>query len=882
MANAFGELLRRFRVAASLTQEALAEQCRISPATIAAIEQGRRNAPRLSTVRLIAEALDLSAADRELLALAADQGTSVPRAGPASPAVGIESPEIGAGRQAGVVTGLPATRTSFVGRDSQLTAVLTALTGSSVVSLVGPGGVGKTRLASRAAELAAPAYSSGAAFADLVPVRQGFISQSVAALLGVTEGPGRSLDAALHEHLAKGRSLLVLDNCEHLLDVVAPFVEKLLANCGDLTVLATSRERLAIPGEVVVTVPPLSLVNGSPGLARSEAEALFLDRAKASNPSFAGSAEVISQVCARLDGIPLAIELAAARSASLGIDGLLAGLDDYLRLLAGSRVAHERHRSLRAVIDWSHDLLDEDERVMFRRAGAFIGGFDLDAAVAVAGEGREANRSVIADLVGRLTDKSLLTHRQGPEGSRWQMLETIRAYAVDRLAASDEETAILDAHLRWAAQVAADLEKRAESDRPWRAAFDTVADDLRAALATQEADVTRESSENRRTAVASVTDGMRHRLARALGHLAYARRFMNEACEHYRTAAALATSPGQAAFDLRMAADVAMTTGRGQQAFDLLLASAARSDAAGDRAGWAAALGYAVTIADRFAAEFPAEIPHGRLEAMLEEATARSPAYAPVAAAHLAAAAAWIAQDEKTVPELTLATKALEAARLTADPVLISGALDAVVGALDARGRLREAHQVNAERAELLKLLPRHDPRAGAEIIDAFHMVTEIAVTAGDLPGALNTATLAAGDDIASGQPHRTASKAVLPLVLQGRFDEAFASAQTMWDAWETAGRPDARWMGPAIYGVMLGHGLRGDDESRRAWLGRLGELIGTDGDPAVGTNLVWAAMFTDARIALHERRLDLALAAVRGLNDARQPWYEAPHWYSM
>jgi len=917
MADAFGDLLRRFRVAASLTQEALAEQCRISPATIAAIEQGRRNAPRLSTVRLIAEALDLSPADRELLALAADQATSLPRAGPAPPAVGIESPE-GAGRQAGVVAGLPATRTSFVGRDNQLTAVLTALNGSSVVSLVGPGGVGKTRLASRAAELAAPAYPSGAAFADLVPVRQGFISQSVAALLGVTEGPGRSLDAALHEHLAKGRSLLVLDNCEHLLDVVAPFVEKLLANCGDLTVLATSRERLAIPGEVVVTVPPLSLVNGSPGLARPEAEALFLDRAKASNPSFAGSAEVISQVCARLDGIPLAIELAAARSASLGIDGLLAGLDDYLRLLAGSRVAHERHRSLRAVIDWSHDLLDEDERVMFRRAGAFIGGFDLDAAVAVAGEGREANRSVIADLVGRLTDKSLLTHRQGPDSSRWQMLETIRAYAVDRLAASDEEAAILDAHLRWAAQVAADLEKRAESDRPWRAAFDTIADDLRAALSAPEADVARESSDSRRSgatgastargaggaggkgSVARAADfarpaggaaglgraaggsGVRHRLARALGHLAYARRFMNEACEHYRTAAALAATPGQAAFDLRTAADVAMATGRGQQAFDLLLASAARSEAAGDRGGWAAALGYAVTIADRFAAEFPAEIPHSQLEAMLEEATARSPAYAPVAAAHLAAAAAWIAQGEKTVPELTLATKALEAARLTADPVLISGALDAVVGALDAGGRLREAHQVNAERAELLKLLPRHDPRAGAEIIDAFHMVTEIAVTAGDLPAALNTATLAAGDDIASGQPHRTASKPILPLVLQGKFDEALASAQTMWDGWEMAGRPDARWMGPAIYGAMLGHGLRGDDESRRVWLGRLGELIGIDGDPAAGTNLFWAAMFTDARIALHEQRLDLALAAVRGLNDARQPWYEAPHWYSM
>ena len=178
--------------------------------------------------------------------------------------------------------------------------------------------------------------------------------------------------------------------------------------------------------------------------------------------------------------MPLAIELAAARSASLGVDGLLAGLDDHLRLLAGSRGGQERHRSLRAVIDWSYDLLDENERAMFRRVGAFVGGFDLDAATAVWPDG---NRGMVADLVGRLTDKSLLRHRRGPDGSRWQMLETIRAYALDRLAASGEEAAVRDAHLIWAASVSADLEQRAETGQQWRGAFDTVADDLRAALA---------------------------------------------------------------------------------------------------------------------------------------------------------------------------------------------------------------------------------------------------------------------------------------------------------------------------------------------------------------------------------------------------------------
>ena len=261
--------------------------------------------------------------------------------------------------------------------------MLAALGGSRVVSLVGPGGVGKTRLAAQAAEHAAARYPAGAVFVDLVPgargLRQPGGGRAARRHRGTGPVAGRGPARVLWP---QGRSLLVLDNCEHLLDVVAPFVEKLLANCARADVLATSRERLAIPGEVVVTVPPLSLVDGG---ARSEAEALFVDRAKASDPGFAGSADVVSQVCARLDGVPLAIELAAARSASLGVDGLLAGLDDHLRLLAGSRGAHERHRSLRAVIDWSHDLLDDDERVMFRRAGVFVGGFDLDAAVAVAG-----------------------------------------------------------------------------------------------------------------------------------------------------------------------------------------------------------------------------------------------------------------------------------------------------------------------------------------------------------------------------------------------------------------------------------------------------------------------------------------------------------------
>jgi predicted ATPase/DNA-binding CsgD family transcriptional regulator len=773
----------------------------------------------------------------------------------------------------GKVPGLPSARTSFIPRERVEASVLGALTDSRVITLVGPGGVGKTRLAAKVTEAVAASYQLGGVFVDLVPVRDDYLDQAVAALLGVTEGPNQDLDSALHEFLARGRSLLVLDNCEHLLGMVAAFAEKLLADCAGLTILATSRERLAIPGERAVTVPPMSLVAGENGAAaRSEAVALFMDRAKASDPDFDAPHRTVRDVCERLDGVPLAIELAAARSASLGVDGLLAGLNDHLRLLAGSRGPHERHRSLRAVIDWSYDLLDKDERALFRQVGAFVGGFDLDGAMAVSG----GDRGMVADLVGRLTDKSLLIHRRGTGGSRWQMLGTIQAYALDRLATSGEEAAVRDAHLCWAAGVAADLERRLETGQPgqapltreeFEAAFDTVADDLRAALAR---------------ALAPGADGVSHRLACILGHLAYARGFMVESRTHYQAAAERAARPGEAAADLRAAADAAMARGDGGVAFDLLLASAEHARAAGDDAARTQALAYAVTIADRFWADFPQELPHERIRARFDEAVAACPAGDPVSGAYLTAAAAWTRYPEKTVPDPELAKDALAAAEAAGDPVLVSGALDAVVNVLDASGHLRDAHQENTKRYALLDRLPWHDPRAGIEIADAFHMATEIAVTAGDLLDAWNTAEKAKDDKIAGGQPHITASKPVFPLVLMGRFDEAFAQAESMWDAWERAGRPAPWRLAPATYAVILGYGLRGDADGRQDWTRRLGELIGPGADQVSGTNLAAVAAFTEARIALHEGRSDAALDATKGLLTSAEAWYEeSPKWHS-
>ncbi|MEU8803301.1 LuxR C-terminal-related transcriptional regulator [Spirillospora sp. NPDC048819] len=736
--------------------------------------------------------------------------------------------------EAGTVAGVPAARTSFVGRGAELAEIESAAGRARLVTLLGPGGVGKSRLAA----VAAAASRHGGVFVDLVPVRDGHVERAVAAALDVAERPQTELHTVIAERLGRQRTLMVLDNCEHLLDAAAAFADRILAACPGTRILATSRERLGVPGERIVRVGPLPL--------SSHAEALFTDRALAADPGFGAEPEAVTEICARLDGMPLAIELAAARCAALGASGVVAVLSDRLRLLTGGRGADERHRSLRAVLTWSHDLLDEEERVLFRRLAVFAGGFDLDAVLA-ATPGTAAGAA--ADVLGRLVEKNLVV-KAGQ--ARWRLLETVRAFAAEQLAAGGEEEVVRASHLAWASGLAAELAAE-PTDGGVRQEFDAVADDLRAALAAAPADA----------------GEVAHGLARSLGRLAYTRRFTREAYGHFLEAAERAVSPAEASRDLKSAADCThvLPTG-GHRHFELLCSAAGRARDAGDGGAEAVLLATAVVTTARNPGWYV--VPHEELRGLMERAEAAGDPDDPVVAAWLAAARAWVASPEPYSADPGLAEQAVAAAHAAGDPVLVSTGLDAMVSAALRAGRVREAHRIGRERLDLLDALSRDDPGCAVEIVDIVHVAVNCAIAAGDLPGALAVARRALADDLLEDQYYLSSNTIILPLALSGEFDEALRYAGEAWESWLRAGRPDSGMMLPVAVGPALVHGLRGDRGRYLEWRAR------TPGE-ATGQVFDFSALagFVDALVAVHTGRLDAAAELVGGLfSDATNPLY--------
>ncbi|WP_073696738.1 LuxR family transcriptional regulator [Mycobacterium sp. ST-F2] len=326
--------------------------------------------------------------------------------------------------------GLPARLTSFVGRRAAMDDIRESLHTNRLVTLTGAGGTGKTRLAVEiAAALAADAteYPDGIWYVDLAPlVDPDMVALTVARTLHLPEHPGQLTVDVLARSIRDRRILVLLDNCEHLLDACALLITALLARCPELTVLTTSREPVGVPGEVSWRVPSLPVAD--------EAVELFTDRARRIKPDFriaADNVDLVREICRRLDGLPLAIELAAARIRALTPAELLTSLRDTFRLLTGgARTAVRRQQTLRASVDWSYALLSEPEQALFRRLAVFYGGFDLDAAQAVAGD---TERYQVLDQLTLLVDKSLVVADDSPDGTRYRLLETVRQYAQERL-----------------------------------------------------------------------------------------------------------------------------------------------------------------------------------------------------------------------------------------------------------------------------------------------------------------------------------------------------------------------------------------------------------------------------------------------------------------
>jgi non-specific serine/threonine protein kinase len=389
---------------------------------------------------------------------------------------------------------LPAQLTSFVGREREIAEVRRLLGTTRLLTVTGPGGAGKTRLVLQVAADLLGDYPDGVCLAELAPLADPeLVPQTVALALGVREVASEPILTTLRAHLGPRHLLLVLDNCEHLLDGAARLADALLRHCPQLRIAATSREPLGTAGETSWRLPSLALPDpGQPlpteRLLGYESIKLFVERASAARPGFElteRNATAVARICARLDGMPLALELAAARVRVLSAEQLAERLDDRFDLLTGgSRTALPRQQTLRAAIDWSYDLLSEPERVLFRRLSVFAGGWTLGAAEGVcAGDGLSAEE--ILDLLIKLADRSVVTVvEQTSEEPRYRLLETIRQYARDRLDESGEASAVGARHRDWYLVLAerAEPELWGADARHWLGQLERERDNLRAAL----------------------------------------------------------------------------------------------------------------------------------------------------------------------------------------------------------------------------------------------------------------------------------------------------------------------------------------------------------------------------------------------------------------
>ncbi len=466
--SAFGAVLRRLRIAAGLSQEALAERARMSTAGIGALERGDRQTPQHETLEHLVRALALDPEQREAFEAAAAR-PSLLRSGDGRASSIADVPV----DKSPVRNNLPRQLTSFVGRDEVVAEVAAFIEHSPLTTLVGSGGIGKTRTALEVGAHLLASFEEGVWFIELAPLLSGeYIATTIGKAMHLTLSSAGDPMISLLSALKGKHALLIFDNCEHLVEPAGRVIAELVRGCAQIRIMATTRQRLGLSGEAIYRIPSLSMPEADTQLLAADvgqypAMTLFVERAAAIDFHFLitdENAPVIGNICRRLDGIPLAIELAAARVAMLGPRQLRDRLDDRFRLLTvGSRDLLPRHQTLHAMIDWSHDLLDDHERALFRRLGVFVNGFTFDSAIAVSNvEGLDVFSAF--DVLASLVDKSLVLAESDGDAVRYRMLESTRAYAREKLVAAGELFVSVTRHLRHLRDAFAAVRKRAEHD----------------------------------------------------------------------------------------------------------------------------------------------------------------------------------------------------------------------------------------------------------------------------------------------------------------------------------------------------------------------------------------------------------------------------------
>lgn len=755
---------------------------------------------------------------------------------------------------AGPGSTLPTTLTTFIGRDTERHDLLMALRSHRLVTVAGPGGVGKTRLAIEVASAVGDMFRDGVVFVDLVEVAEAtMVVAAVADAAGVVEQLAADRRSALVAALGSRELLVVLDNCEHVLSGARECVEAVLAGCPGVRFMTTSRIRLMLPYEHVYAVPGLA--------ADGDGFDLFVARMTAAGAGAPNERErsVVADICRSLDGMALAIELAAARTPGLGVDGLERALGAELALLTVGRSGDHRHRSLRSAIDWTYQLLDPEEREVLGFAAVFAAPFEVSDVAALLGRAS----GELLDLVARLVDWNLVARL--PTG-RFRVLETIRQFATERLDANGRLGDARSSHADWVMGRLGTVLASAPGGRcspTWSEQVDLVLADARAALAWSR----------------SVDDVRSLALGDAIAEVCFLRGRPWEAQTHQADAARTTDDPVERHRRLHRAAGAASSRHAGRDAIELyreaadVAAASGRSDlAAKDLAIAAMLMRRAPGIIGESVDESVATELIGRARTLFDGD--------PIAEAWIVNAETW--RPGALARSLAAAVHAVATASATGDPILRVASLDLVLSAQLEESDLTGAAATSATRLELLDALAI-GPDTGFELYDGYQMACSVSIARGDFAEARRHAETIAALPFVREQQHLAVARRMLVDAIAGDWTSAVREAPLFERGWDRAGRVAASNLAVSCYAIAMAYGILGDDGRREHWVSVTDQMLVRPRDPE---SSAWNAVF-DAVVALH--RGDAAEASSllvqppdtgpiwdQGNNTTWRPWYAA------